>query len=125
MKRGKATTVVGFAWYVCPEPGRRDVGPAAWPFAQSPRPAWALVGDEPGLQNCSPGPAFLVPTEAPVPPALDPGWRAEPAEIDEDTFRTSTGWLRLVRVVETRRTPQGTAQRCEFEVVGWEDEDGA
>lgn len=110
-----ARTVEGFAWYAYTNDGNATApGPAEGVPPRGVLDAWPIRDSDYGIGNFRPGPTFLVVTRSPRPPRLASGWDVEPAELDEDQFRTEGGAVLLVRVVGIRETGRGPVQECEF-----------
>src|SRR5579864_8490386 len=114
LKKG-GTSVRGFAWIVFPDPGRETSPCANAPFATTTKPAhlWWIEGTECGISNPIWGDTYLLLTDAPELPWIEPGWSIEPAELDE-SFETEGGEARLTRTMGVRRTQWGIVQECEF-----------
>lgn len=108
-------TVRGFAWFVFPDPTRDQLSFAISPMrATAPYPHFFWVeGSEQGIRNPIWGDTYLILTETPDLPRVEPGWSIEPADLD-DGFETDGGGVRLTRLVGNRRTPWGIVQECEF-----------
>lgn len=114
MSKGPAT-VRGFAWFVFPDPSRDELSFAISPLRSTMPYAhlWWVDGSEQGIRNPIWGDTYLIVTETPDLPRLEPGWSIEPADLD-DCFESDDGAVRLTRLVGNRRTPWGIVQECEF-----------
>lgn len=130
---GSATLCRGFAWHVYPDQATPGVMAGDNPFSTGDLPnaagsgmalprgvheVWSVRQDHPGLLNRSIARSFLVLTTSDDPPPVSPGWFAEPARLEENFQLDQRGdrWVRLVRIIQSRETPLGTVQECEFQV---------
>lgn len=133
-KDARISQVRGFAWYIFRDP-MTSTGPAgSHPFgAELPEgepiegeglpiklpegvvDAWRTTITLEGLENRSPGTAFLVLTETRNPPQLNAGWDCEPAVLHPDFQLEQKGdrWVRLARVVTA--PPEGGKALGEYE----------
>lgn len=134
IRTGEASLVKGFAWHVYPDPATPGVLAGESPFGGQDAPSpgrsptepppdvpafWTVWrGEASEMLNQVERRAYLVLSDAPIPPDLKSGWFVEPArlessfEIDQRGDRS----VRLIRVIRSVETPSGPVQECEFQV---------